>query len=300
MIKKKKIRLTDLSEDEFEDTNDDSGTNHIERLIQRVSKTLENTNGVKESNVSNKTYNPSNDTNSTCNIINHNDKNGIDDKYCKEDYSDKNISSKAIKSCEVIENGESTVQNGENKLAANDTCTGKGISNLNKSSLSDKNVVVDDIPLIANLSISVDSTVKESNLNHSNTEVAKIVNNKKNDAEHLPVIKNKIQNSTKKTDETKIIENHPCNSKTNNSKDVGACSNGIDRDFEVIDSDTNSDISLPDLPDLPGDITNIVSGVHQMTKESFPQLLKLFSKKELTYDVRRFFLFLILTIYYFN
>ncbi|XP_015370580.1 PREDICTED: activating transcription factor 7-interacting protein 1-like isoform X2 [Diuraphis noxia] len=313
--KKKKKRLTDTSDDEFEDTNnDDSGKNHIEILIQKVSESLENTIDDIKSNVSNKTHNINNETNSSFSMINHNGKNSVDDQNCKDDYLDKNTLSKDISkknenetsnlnkvnnSSKCIENSVETVKNGINKLTENNILTAKSISCLNKSlsSSSSSNLdiensdlkikkVVNDIPVNENISLAGNhSTVTESNLNHSSTKISKIenieniANNNKNTAENLKAFENKTQNLTKNTDETKIIESRPCSSNTSND-----CSDDIGKDFEVIDSDSNSDVSLSDLSDLPEDISNIVSGVHQMTKESFPQLLKLFSKKELTFD----------------
>ncbi|XP_060879430.1 general transcriptional corepressor trfA-like isoform X3 [Metopolophium dirhodum] len=322
--KKKKFRLTEINEDELEVTNkDDSGKNHIELLIQKVSDSLENPISDDESNVSNKTnHNLNNETTSSFNKINHNGNNGIDNKDCKEDYPDRNTLSKDISkdrkkypsdillnilnnvknnfndSCEFIGNSKDTIKNGKNVLTKNDILTSNGISCLNKLSSSDnlaitensdhENVaVVNDIQVTENISTAVnDSTVRESNSNLSNIKIyttENIVNSKKNDAEPLLEFKNKIQHLTKNTDETKSIES-PCNSNTNNSKKVDVCSNGIDQDFEVIDSDNSSDYSSYDLTDLPEDISSIISGVKQITKESFPQLLKLFSSKELTYD----------------
>jgi len=326
--KKKKFRLTEVSEDELEVTKDASGKNHTALLIQKVSDSIEDDD---EPNVSNKTNdNLNNETNSSFNKINHNGNNGIDDKDCKEAYPDKNTLSKDISkdrkkypsdillnilnnvknnfndSCEFIGNSKDTVKNGKNVLTKNDILTSNGISCLNKPSSSDnlaitenldhENVaVVNDIQVTENISTAVnDSTVRESNSNLSNIKIyttENIVKSKKKGAEPLLKFKNKIQHLTKKNDETKSIDS-PC-SNTNNSKKVDVCSNGIDQDFEVIDSDNSSDYSSYDLTDFPEDIRSIISGVKQITKESFPQLLKLFSSKELTYDVRRFLLFLI-------
>ena len=112
--------------------------------------------------------------------------------------------------------------------------------------------------------------------------------------------KNKIH-LTKNTDKTTSIEiENPCNSNTNNSKKVDVCSNSIDQEFHVIDSDDNSDILSSDLSDSSIDIHNIILGAKKVSKAIFPELLKLFSKKEMTYEVRRFLLFLILIIYFIN
>jgi len=326
--RKKKFRLTDVSEDELEVTNkDDSGKNHIELLIQKVSESLENTIGDKESDVSNKTYdNLRNETNSSFNMINHNGNNGIDEKDCKEDNPVKNTLSKDISkdreiktsninnannSCEFIENSKDTVINGKNKLTKNDILITNGISCLNKSSSSEnlaitensdhenENVaVVNDIQVTGNIYTAVnESTVGESNLNHSNTKISTIENNVNSKKNYAESFNNKVQHLTKNTDETETIESRPCTSNTNNSKTIDVCSNGFDQDFEDIESDNSSNISCDDITDLPEDINSIINGVKQMTKESFPQLLKLFSNKELTYDVRRFLLFLILVIY---
>lgn len=299
--KKKKKRLTDTSEDELDDTNnDDSGKNHTEILIQKVSESLKITIDDIKSNVPNL----NNETDSSFSVINQNGKNSVDDQDSKDDYPEKNTLSKDISK----ENGNSveTVKNGINKLTENNILTSKSILYLNKSSSStslDSLIInensnlkiknVNDIPVTENISLAVnDSTVRKSTLNHSSTKISKIENiadSNKNTTECLLAFENKTQNLTKTTDKTKIIESRPCSSNTSN-----VCSDNIDQDFEVIDSDTNSDVSLSDLPDLPEDISNIVSGVHQMTKESFPQLLKMYSKKELTFDVRIFLLFLIL------
>lgn len=325
--KKKRKRLTDTSEDELEDTNnDDNEKNHTAILIQKVSESLKITINEIKSNVLNKTHNLNDETNSSFSMINQNGKNNVDDQNSKDDYPDKNTLSKdnskenenktsnlkkVNNSCKFIENSVETVKNGINKLTENNILTSKSISCLNKSpSTSSDNLVinensdlklknVNDISVTENISLAVnDSTVIESNLNHSSTKISKIekikniANSNKNTTESLQAFETKTQNLTKTTDETKIIESRPCSSNTSN-----ICSDDIDQNFEVIDSDTNSDVSLSDLPE---DISNIVSGVHQMTKESFPQLLKLFSKKELTFDVRRFLLFLILIIYFIN
>ncbi|KAL4148295.1 hypothetical protein QTP88_002569 [Uroleucon formosanum] len=311
--KKKKFRLNDTSEDELEVTNkDDSGKNHIELLIQKVSESLENTIGDKEANVSNKTHdNLRNETNSSFNMINHNGNNGIDEKDCKDDNPDKNTLSKDISkdreiktsiinnasnSCEFIGNSKDTVINGEDKLTKNDILTSNGISCLNKSSSENLGItensdhenenvaVVNDIQVRENIYTVVnESTVGESNLNHLNTKISTTennVNSKKTDAEPLPKFNNKIQHLTKNTDETETMESCPCTSNTKGD----VCSNGIDQDFEGIEFDNTSHISCEDLTDLPEDISSIINGVKQITKESFPQLLKLFSKKELTYD----------------
>ncbi|KAL5234072.1 hypothetical protein ACI65C_001482 [Semiaphis heraclei] len=309
--KKKRKRLTDTSEDELEDTNnDDNEKNHTAILIQKVSESLKITINEIKSNVLNKTHNLNDETNSSFSMINQNGKNNVDDQNSKDDYPDKNTLSKdnskenenktsnlkkVNNSCKFIENSVETVKNGINKLTENNILTSKSISCLNKSpSTSSDNLVinensdlklknVNDISVTENISLAVnDSTVIESNLNHSSTKISKIekikniANSNKNTTESLQAFETKTQNLTKTTDETKIIESRPCSSNTSN-----ICSDDIDQNFEVIDSDTNSDVSLSDLPE---DISNIVSGVHQMTKESFPQLLKLFSKKELTFD----------------
>ncbi|XP_016658730.1 uncharacterized protein LOC100575593 isoform X2 [Acyrthosiphon pisum] len=319
--KKKKFRLTDESEDELEVTNkDDNKTSHIELLLQKVSESLENSSD-DESNVSNNSHdNLNNKKNLSFNLINHNGKNGIDDKNCKEDYPDKNTLNKDISkgrkknnpsdillnilnnveknlNDSSIGNSKDTVKNGKNILTRNDILNSNGISCLNKSSSSDNlaitensdhgNVaVVNDIQITENISTAVnDSTVKESNSNLSNTKIytiENIVNSKKDDANPLLELKNKIH-LTKNTNETKSIES-PCNSNINNSEKVDVCSNGIEQNFELIDSDNSSDISLSDLNDFPEDISSIISGVKQISKDSFPRLLKLFSSNELTFE----------------
>ncbi|XP_003242339.1 myb-like protein D isoform X1 [Acyrthosiphon pisum] len=228
--KEKKIRLTEVSEDKLEVTNkDDNKESHIELLLQNVSESLENTID-DESNVSNKTHdNLKNEKNPSFNLINHNGNNGIDDKDCKEDYLDKNTLSKDISkgkkkynpsandveknlndSSEFIENSKDIVKNGNNILTSiltKDILTSNVISCLNKSSSSDNLAitensdpesvaVVNDTQVTENISTAVnDSTVRESNSNLSNTNIytiENIVNSKKDDANPLLELKNKI------------------------------------------------------------------------------------------------------------
>ncbi|XP_029347115.1 myb-like protein D isoform X2 [Acyrthosiphon pisum] len=228
--KEKKIRLTEVSEDKLEVTNkDDNKESDIELLLQKVSESLENTID-DESNVSNKTHdNLKNEKNPSFNLINHNGNNGIDDKDCKEDYLDKNTLSKDISkgkkkynpsandveknlndSSEFIENSKDIVKNGNNILTSiltKDILTSNVISCLNKSSSSDNLAitensdpesvaVVNDTQVTENISTAVnDSTVRESNSNLSNTNIytiENIVNSKKDDANPLLELKNKI------------------------------------------------------------------------------------------------------------
>jgi len=294
--KRKKFRLTELSDDELDVTNkDDDEKKRIERLLQKVSESLENTSD-DESNVSNKIHD--NLMNKKKSSFNNNDNNGVETD-CKKDSLNKNISSKGINkerkkkktseillnilnnveknlndSCGCIGNGTDTVKNCKNKLTNNSN----GIACLNKSLSSDN----------LGLTEKKSTAVNESNLSNTNE---KIVNCKKNDAEPLQEFKNKTH-STKNTDETKSIESS-CNNNTNNSKKADVCSNGIDQGFEVIDSDDSSDMSSPDVAE---DVNNIILGL-KVSKESFPELLKLFSRKDFTYEVRRFVLFLILIMY---
>lgn len=311
--RKKKFRLTDTSEDEFEVINKlDSGKNHTELLIQKVTESIENTIVIdKESNVSNGTHNLNNEANTSFNMVNHNGNNGIDDKDCKEDYPGKNIFLKDINkyrenkkssinnvdnNCEFNGNNENVyiVKNGKNKSSENDIITSKSISCLNTSSSSSDNLViiensdqenendaVDDFQVTVNSSIEVnDLTVAESNLNYSNTKLSEIENMVNSLQNGTNLLKNNVQHLTNNTDKSKTIESRPCNSNTNNTE-VDVNINGIDQDFEVIDSDTNSDVSSSD---LPKDINGILNGVHQMAKDTFPELLKLFSQKETTYE----------------
>ncbi|XP_029347161.1 uncharacterized protein LOC100573541 [Acyrthosiphon pisum] len=124
---------------------------------------------------------------------------------------------------------------------------------------------------------------KESHIELLLQKVSECLENTIDDESNpLLELKNKIY-LTKNTDETKSIES-PSNSYTNNSEKVDVCSNSIDQNVEVIDSDNSSDISLSDLTDLPEDISSIKSGVKQITKESLPQLLKLLNIKDLTVE----------------
>jgi len=327
---KKKIRLVDTSEDELEVTSkDDSGKDnsekdHIEMLIQRVdqiTESLETTIGV-ESNISDETHNLNCEKNPSLKVVNHNGNSGLDDKPCMEDTLDKNTlctdvskeienkptdTSNINNNCKFIENGVETEKNGKNKLVEKDIITSNGISNLNRSSSSDNlviienndhekvNCVVNDSPITAitgKISTTVnDSIVTEHNLNNSHSKISDIKNivySKTNGVELVPVIENSIQSGIKGTEETK----------TNTEVDVHTDSNN--QDFEVVDSDSSSDNSISDITDLPNDISNIIQGVRQMSKDSFPNLLKLFSNKKLTYEVRQFPYFLISIIHYIN
>lgn len=321
---KKKIRLVDTSEDELEVTSkddsgkDDSEKDHIEMLIQRVdqiTESLESTIGI-ESNISDETHNLNCETNLSSKMVNHNGNSDLDDKPCMEDSPNKNTlctdiskdienkpteTSNINNNCKFIGNSEETEKNGKNKLVEKDIITSNGISNLNKSSSSDNlviienndhekvNSVVNDCPITEKISTSVnDSTVTEHNLNNSHSKISdnkNIVYSKTNGIELVPVIEKSIQSVIKSTGKTETIENDN-NIKTNTEIDVPTNSNN--QNFEIIDSDSSSDISMSDITDLPNDITNIIQGVRQMSKESFPHLLQLFSNKKLTYEVRRF------------
>ncbi|XP_050063186.1 uncharacterized protein LOC114122057 isoform X5 [Aphis gossypii] len=313
---KKKIRLVDTSEDELEVTSkddsgkDDSEKDHIEMLIQRVdqiTESLETTIGI-ESNISDDTHNLNCETNLSLKMVNHNGNSGLDDKPCMEDSSDKNTlctdvskdiedkptdTSNINNNCKFIGNSEETEKNGKNKLVEKDIITSNGISDLNRSSSSDNlvidenddhenvNCVVNDSPIAEKISTTVnDSTVTEHNLNNSHSKISNIKNivySKTNGVELVPVIENSIQSAIKGTEETKTIE-------SDDSTEFDVPTNCNNQDFEVIDSDSSSNISLSDLTDLPDNINNIIQGVRQMSKESFPHLLQLFSTKELTYD----------------
>jgi len=318
----KKIRLTEnLSEDELEDTiKNDNGTDHLEQLIKKVNQmagSIEHAIGNEGSNVFNEAH-LNNETNTSYVMINHN---GIDNKDGKENFPNKNTinndkenkinsTSTINNNCEIIRNSEETIENGKNESVENDITTNKTISHLNRSSSSDnliiaensdhekENVAVDDdFSVTENISTAVDnSTVTESNLNNINTnqiEIENIVNSEQNNSELLLVLENDIQSITENTDETtKTMGSHQCNNNTEAHSEVDSHTNGSEQDFEVIDSDTNSDVSLSGSSNnLPDNIKDIVNEVKQMSKESFPQLLKLFNKKDVTFDVRIFYCF---------
>lgn len=310
---KKKIRLVDTSEDELEVTSkDDSGKDnsekdHIEMLIQRVdqiTESLETTIGI-ESNISDETHNLNCEKNPSLKVVNHNGNSGLDDKPCMEDSPDKNTlcteyvskdienkptdTSNINNNCTFIENSLETEKNGKNKLVEKDIITSNGISNLNRSSSSDNlviienndhekvNCVVNDSPITTiteNISTTVnDSTVTEHNLNNSHSKISDIKNivySKTNGVVLVPVIENSIQSVIKGTKET--------------NAEVDVHTNSNNQDFEVVDSDSSSDISISDTTDLPNDISNIIQGVRQMSQDSFPNLLQLFSNKKLTYE----------------
>ncbi|XP_026809941.1 uncharacterized protein LOC113551722 isoform X2 [Rhopalosiphum maidis] len=306
--KKKKIRLEDSeNEDENElkvTSKNDNGIDHIETLIERVDQIAGNLkNTIVKSNVSN-------ETNVSFKMLNH-DNSGIDDKDCKEDSPDKNNLSVDISkdienkttdtssinnNCEFIGNSEATEKNCNNKLVENDIITSKGISDLNRPSSSEKLVVIENNEhenetVINDFSVTEnivkDSTVTECNLNYSNNKISgieNIVNSKKNGIKLLPVLENSAQSLIKNTEDTKTVESHPCDNNTIANTEVDVHINCNNHDYEVIDSDTSSDISSSDIPDLPENLNEIITGVHQISKESFPQLLKLFSKKQVTYD----------------
>ncbi|XP_025193382.1 putative uncharacterized protein DDB_G0282499 isoform X4 [Melanaphis sacchari] len=242
------------------------------------------------------------------------DKNTLSVDECKGVDNKTTDTSNINNNCEFIENGDETEKSDKNKLVNNDITTSKGISDLNSSSSSENLVinenfdhenenekeneneiekvnenenVINDIPVTENISATVDdSTVTECNLNDSNTkisEIENIVNTKQNGIELSPVLESNVDNVIKNTEETKTVESHSCENDSEDNTEVDVKTN-CNEDFEVIDSDTSSDISSSDIPDLPNNINDIINGVHQISEDSFPQLLKLFSQKKLTYE----------------
>jgi len=302
---------------------DDSEKDHIEILIQRVdqiTESLETTMGI-ESNISDKTHNLNCETNQSLKMVNHNSNSGFDDKPRKEESPDKNNlctdvskdienkltdTSNINNNCKFIENTEETEKNDKNKLVEKDIITSNGISNLDRSSSSDNLVIVEnddheevncavnDSPITEKKSTTVnDSTVTEHDLNYLHSKLVaelsvnkNIVYSKTNGLELVPVIENSIQSVIKDTEETKTVESHPCDNNTKTNTEVDVPTNCNNQDFEVVNSDSGSDISISDIPDLSDNINDIIKGVHEMSKQSFPHLLQLFSDKKLTYDVR--------------
>jgi len=238
-------------------------------LLQKVSESIEKDD---ESNVSNKPHCGilKNGNNSSFNNINHNGNNGIDDKGCKKDYPGKNTLSKDISKKRKRKNASEILLNILNKVEKNFNDSCEFVGNSKDTVKNGKNILTKNDILSSN-------GISCSNKSSSSDNLAITENS---DHENVAVV-NDIQ-------------------VTENISTAVVCSNSIDQDFHVIDSDDNSDILSSDLSDSSIDINNIILGVKKVSKESFPELLKLFSEKEMTYEVRRFLLFLILIIYFIN
>lgn len=279
----KKMKLTEnVNEEEFEvsslnDKNNKEEENHID-IDKNLDQITENNSDdnlcVSDKNNSEKDT-PSIHIDDKASNIDTNDQNKCTNDTNKPSNTNiENDNCEPVISKTIINGTESeSVNTDENVLIQDDQITNDNSLQLKipLDNLDNEDEDVDKIPLLTErLEVNNESKLLNNNSFTNESEIKNIEN------VQLSPVSNTHLSVTESTDEITMME-----SDHNNYTAVEEVSNNNDNDCVFIESDSNSDMDDDELLD------NLLKNNKKYGKQYFPNLLKFFSQKNLTYEVRQ-------------
>lgn len=166
-------------------------------------------------------------------------------------------------------------------------------SELNKSISSDQLIIVensdheDNEIVLSSKTICTNDSAKTNESNDKESKAKMHASEAKNGLQLLPVVNNLEQN-TSKTEIENAIETVEIDTDSNKNKVQDKVLIDNNDDYEIIESDSNSDISDDNESFDEKLVNNIFNDVINLNNKNFTHFIKLFDKSNLEFEVRKY------------